>query len=427
MGFSTYRIRVSSLFRRFGAGLAALVLTAGWSRAGLDYGPVSTVDDRGRAVVLLPIGSAAGAVPLVLRFAPAAAEAGWFSGGWSLPLFEARMRQVDERTFVMDDVMGFSIRFLRERRDPSRLRGSGGWRARIEGQRVEADSPEGWRMVFWQGRPEQLVTPDGQEFSYTNQGRSLIARGTRKVVADVDLRNGRVEAVQVGGTSVSFDWAKLPVFSSLGGRSVVSALVEMPEGVRVDGKLQYQIRLEPAGDGEVRFSVEPRGIPSQTYAWDAGTGRMRSVNHDRLTVDPKTGVKVWDGPFGRRVICRLPGEVPYEIDESGTRTSYYTFPQSPGAGGLRKVVAERNGVETVVYTRSIDECGRTLRERDLRSGVDEVRVYAYAGDEVRMERYVNDVLVGREVRTPERSERSLLAEGVTVSRDKDTIKILWKR
>ncbi|HRJ73772.1 MAG TPA: hypothetical protein PLS03_16235, partial [Terrimicrobiaceae bacterium] len=124
---------------------------------------------------------------------------------------------------------------------------------------------------------------------------------------------------------------------------------------------------------------------------------------------------------------RLAGEAPCEVDASGARTTYHAFPQSSGASGLRKVVTEQDGVETVVYARSIDECGRTLRERDLRSGSDEVRIYAYAGDEVRMERYRNGDLIGREIRTPERTERTLLAEGATVCLDRDTIKILWKK
>ncbi len=406
--------------------MLALCLASANSGAGLDYGPVSTRDGQGRAAILLPISVTGEAVPLplVLRYAPAGGEAGLFSGGWSLPLFETRIYQVDERTFQMNDFMGFAIRFLRERGDPAGLRGSGGWRARMDGRRIEAESPAGWKISFVQGRPEKIVSPDGSEFSYTDNGRSLVARDTRNVVADVDFRDGRVAAVRVGDSSVSFDYAKLPVFASLGGKPVVSALVEMPNGVRVDGVLQYQVHLEPDENGAVRLSVEQGGSPPRSYSWDADTKKIRTANLEHVSEDPKTGRTFFDGPFGRRVIVRPPGGAPSEIDASGMQTTYYAFPGSSGVPGLRKVVTDRNGA---VYTRSVDACGRTLRERDLRSGGEELRVYAYDGEEVRVERFHNHVLIEREIRTPKRTERSLLAEGATVTMDADTIEILWKK
>lgn len=316
----------------------------------------------------------------------------YLGSGWVLPLLEAKIVPVDEKTFRLDQPDGRFRIFWRDKDDPSLLSGQGGWKAEIQGDVLRAWAPCGSRMAFRRGRIMQLEVK-GRKLDYVYSGSTVSEireAGTSLLKVLRDSKTSDVTGLAFSsGKTVGFEQGRRPRVQSIGGQNVVVGIdrslgkIILPGGktrafeFAVDGLLQPMVKIDgsrevvwnPATgkiirDGEWAYQIDDKSLPSEKFAAAA----IARTDH---------GGK-------RQFWSETPSVKSFTKLHNGVNVTERTFPSGMLAGKLRSVrydLGDRILEEKYAYDEHGDVARVTMTRSDGNAAVGAVG-YAYEGDSV---------------------------------------------
>ena len=135
------------------------------------------VDRQGNVSLITKIGEFAtkngSTLPIYALFNSKPANASSFAGyEWKMPLLESSFIQLDENRFKFFAPNGWERLFIRNKKDSSTLRSSGGWKGKIRGGNISLWSKRGNKMIFRKGRLVSMTVEEGK-FDFIYQGKLL--------------------------------------------------------------------------------------------------------------------------------------------------------------------------------------------------------------------------------------------------------------
>ena len=287
--------------------------------------------------------------------------------GWTVPLLESRMLQVDESGFKLDQPDGWFRIFGRDKNNPNILNGQGGWKAEIRGDTITAWADCGSKLVFNKGRLVSMQLKDRKfDFLYEGNRVSEIREGNLPVL--------RVEKEAITGEVTGF---RLADNRQIGLQRSQRPRVQVINNQNLVGGMDQSLCRITQADCTVRtfeYAVDDKLNPTmklggRLIVWNPASKKI--IKDGDWTYDIKPGA----GPFDNAAIGRRNAknqsefwhrdgakgeEIVQGIDGVKKVTSWFTSGKL--AGKIRKVEEIRGNVTNVLRQLSYNEEGRLVRE-----------------------------------------------------------------
>jgi len=210
-------------------------------------------------------------IPIRIHFLSNRKSSSPYAGyGWSVPLLESRMVQVNEHSFKMWQPDGRFRDFGRDSGNPNLLNGQGGWKAEIRGDTIKAYADCGWGLSFKNGKIASMSTPDGKKFIYRYEGgkvKSILEEGSGESVIEVqqDPLNPEIVELEMGDEKIVLEQGEKPRIERINGQNLIggmdSSLVKI---------------MKPGGNvREISYDVDMKNIISTFIPQE---GRKLTIN-----------------------------------------------------------------------------------------------------------------------------------------------------
>lgn len=308
---------------------------------------------------------ATGTIPIFFIFGSENQSASPYLGaGWTIPLLEAKIYQIDENTFRMNQPDGWYRLFWRDSKNPSVLNGQGNWKAEIRGSTITAVAECGSKIVFNDGKITSLEAKGSTlTFVYTNGIISKIRdANTDLLQVNLDSRGKSVSGITLPGKArISLSCDNRPEVQLVNEQKVISKVGKSLSKIAIDGKTFRE--FEYGVDANLNPTVT-RG--SQIAIWDPSTKRLmrdgdwtyeyaQQAGHG-LTIKRTNGAESesWldDSQAGKVVIG----------NPDGSTREIFKFTSGLLSGKTRKIVLSDSVGSNVVYSAVYSENGGLLRE-----------------------------------------------------------------
>lgn len=238
-------------------------------------GPIQGVDEQGHALYIQRLGNFSIGeeltLPVWLKFrADDGRHSKFLGAGWSIPLLESQIVQVDEGSFILYQPDGWTRRFYRASPDSNVLLDQGGWKGEINNKTITVWAECGWSFSYQNGYLTTISTPRGKKIKF-NRGERKISAVVPSTGQTIQLsRKDDSTVLEAPGIQATFVLDRRPISGSVqNGTPVVDHLVPSLGRIEVaDGrKTIFEYGVDPSGDVvlEVR---EPFGIKSE-FAWNS--------------------------------------------------------------------------------------------------------------------------------------------------------------
>ncbi|MEM1159267.1 MAG: hypothetical protein AAGH72_13550 [Verrucomicrobiota bacterium] len=313
-------------------------------------------------------------IPIHIHFKSDRKSSSPYAGyGWTVPLLESRMVQVNENEFTMWQPEGRFRTFGRDSKNPNLLNGQGGWKAEIRGDIIHAYADCGWKLSFRNGRILSMGTPDGKSFRYDYQN-GLVSRirgqGGSGTVLEV-IRDGYAEGVtkiKIGDQTIGLKLGEKPRIERINGQNLVGGIDQSLTSIIKNG----------AEDRVISYEVEPSNIvptfqPSvgRKVTTQAGTGFVVSDGDWKYQIQPDEK-HTWNSSAITRTNSKKENEF-WHMDHSkgkkfvksadGTIRTEQWFTSGLGKGYLRNITEGKGNKIREIYYNRIDEKGRIVRAK----------------------------------------------------------------
>ncbi|MDD2707791.1 MAG: hypothetical protein PHV34_07245 [Verrucomicrobiae bacterium] len=189
------------------------------------------------------------------------------AGSWCVPLLEAKMYQVDDNNYKLEQPDGWFRIFQIDKKNPSILHGQGGWKAEKNGPSLFVYATCDTKMVFNQGRIAQFQTKDKKlDYFYMNNRVSEIREGGTPILrVETAPMTGEVTGFLLRNNQrIAIEKIKLPSLTP--GLKEESCLARV---VKADGTSSS---FEYGTDGQKNSTLKLNG--ARLLAWDAKTRRI---------------------------------------------------------------------------------------------------------------------------------------------------------
>ncbi|MBE2205690.1 MAG: hypothetical protein IAE94_15265 [Chthoniobacterales bacterium] len=287
--------------------------------------------------------------------------------GWTVPLLESRMLQVDENGFKLDQPDGWFRMFGRDKNNPNILNGQGGWKAEIRGDTITAWADCGSKLVFNKGRLVSMQLKDRKfDFLYEGNRVSEIREGAMPVLrVEKEAISGEVTGLRLADNrQIGLERSERPRVQVINNQNLVGGMGQsLSKITRADGTVRtidYAVddKLNPTmklGDRLIVWNPASKKIVKDgdwTYDIKAGAGPFDNAAIGRKNAQNQSEFWHRDGVKGEEIV--------QEIDGVKKRVSWFTSGKLAGKLRSRTIFESSNRVDQTSY--SYDEKGRALRE-----------------------------------------------------------------
>lgn len=292
--------------------------------------------------------------------------------GWSVPLLESKIVQVDENRFCVFQPDGFQRMFGRDKKDANILRSSKVWTANIQGDTITAwcrCSSNGSKLVFKKGRLISMDVKEGKfDYVYERDRVAEIREGDRTVlkVEKKPLTDDVIGLTLLNGQKIGLERDKRLLMQVINNRKLNGGMVESLSKVILPDET---IRI-------FDYRVDENFNPMLTHndrqiVWDAAAGKVIRDGEwiYSITTGPRPGenaaiartnaqnqTEFWHKNYAK-------GE---EITEGsdGVRKIVTWFTSGKLRGRKRKEVEIKDGVKKTLCEYSYNEKGFLIRIRN---------------------------------------------------------------
>lgn len=292
--------------------------------------------------------------------------------GWSVPLLESKIVQVDEDRFCMFQPDGYQRMFGRDKKDANILRSSRVWRGKIEGDTITVwcwCKSEGSRLVFRKGRLTSMEVKEGK-FDYVYEGdRVAEIREERQTVLKVDKKTLTDEVSGItllNGQKIGLERGKRPLVQVINNRNSTNVTVEsLSKIILTDGTIQtFKYGLDQKLNPTLKLN-------DREIVWDAATRKIIRDGEWRYGIF--SGSKPWENAAIART--NVQGQTEFwhknyakgeEITEGidGVRKITTWFTSGKLRGKTRKEMEIKDGVKKILNEYSYNEKGFLIRIRN---------------------------------------------------------------
>jgi YD repeat-containing protein len=287
--------------------------------------------------------------------------------GWSVPLLESRMLQVDENGFKLDQPDGWFRMFGRDKDNPNILNGQGGWKAEIRGDTITAWADCGSKLVFNKGRLVAMQLKDrkfdvlyeGNRVSEIREGAMPILQVEKKAIT------GEVTGFRLADNrQIALELSQRPRVQVINNQNLVGGMDQsLSKITKADGtvrSIEYAVddKLNPTmklGDHLIVWNPDSKTIIKDgiwTYDIKPGAGPFDNAAIGRKNSNNQSEFWHRDGAKGEEIV--------QGIDGVKNVTSWFTSGKL--AGKIRKVEEFRGNSSNVLRQLSYNEEGRLVRE-----------------------------------------------------------------
>lgn len=288
--------------------------------------------------------------------------------GWTVPLLEARIVQVDEGTFKLDQPDGWFRLFWRVKNSPNILQGQGGWKAEIRGDTITAWADCGSKLTFSKGWLVSMQLKD-RRFDFVHErGRVAAIREAGRTILRVeeDTITGAVKGFWLNDSRrIWIERTKRPRVQIVNHQKLVSGM---------DLSLS-KITTAPEMISIINYAVDENLNPTlrkgnRLVVWDASSKKIIRDDAWRYEIDKEVS------PFDSAAIKRTKANGQSEfwhndsakgietIQVNATKKVTYRFSSGILAGLVRQMEETRDGTVKSIYKAFYDENGHLIREVD---------------------------------------------------------------
>ncbi|MBE2203558.1 MAG: hypothetical protein IAE94_04405 [Chthoniobacterales bacterium] len=279
--------------------------------------------------------------------------------GWTVPLLESRMLQVDENGFKLDQPDGWFRMFGRDKNNPNILNGQGGWKAEIRGDTITAWADCGSKLIFNKGRLVSMHLKDRKfDFLYEGNRVSEIREGNLPVLrVEKEAITGEVTGFRLADNrQIRLERSQRPRVQVINNQNLVGGMDQsLSKITHADGTvrtIEYAVddKLNPTmklGDRLIVWNPASKTIIKDggwTYDIKSGAGLFDNAAIGRKNAKNQSEFWHRDGAKGEEIF--------QGIDGVKNVTSWFTSGQL--AGRMRQS-AER-------YRQAYDEHGNLMRQ-----------------------------------------------------------------
>ncbi|MDD2709471.1 MAG: hypothetical protein PHV34_15905 [Verrucomicrobiae bacterium] len=308
------------------------------------------------------------------------------AGSWCVPLLEAKMYQVDDNNYKLEQPDGWFRVFQIDKKNPSILHGQGGWKAEKNGPSLFVYATCDTKMVFNQGRIAQFQTKDKKlDYLYMNNRVSEIREGGTPILrVETAPMTGEVTGFLLRNNQrIAIEKIKLPSLTP--GLKEESCLARV---VKADGTSSS---FEYGTDDQKNPTLKLNG--ARLLAWDAKTRQVLKDGSWTYEVQPSKGI-FENAAIGRvndqkqREFWHYQGNLGREetLSLEGVKTVKTWFVSGKMSGLLRKIEQTtikdgKNSKPTVTYQATYNENAQKIREVNEKGEVTTFK-YDQAGNQI---------------------------------------------
>jgi hypothetical protein len=332
-------------------------------------------------------------IPLYINFESDRETASPYLGkGFELSLLESRFVQLSETSFKMYQPDGWCTSFGRGSVDETVLNGSGGWKAEINGDYINAYAKCGWGIRFYKGHINLLTTPKGQKLEYIYSGDAISAINLNgKAVLTVEREStGKVKALLLNGKRMEITLGEKPAVQSVAGQYVVSRIEQSLKAIdpadgpsksfefAVNDKVQPTLRITSKEGIERLLTWDPttkRIIADNDWQYQINGNPDSDADASIMRTNAVKQIEYWfyDGSQGKETTV-----------QNGIKTVKSWFLSGTSAGCIRNIlVSGQTNIPNNLYKAYYDDAGRLSREFRLNESNPEqsiVKTVKYGSD-----------------------------------------------
>lgn len=378
--------------------LTAVVLLAGSLCAGelpsfLQPAPtvIGNADVFGRVLRTFPIGElptgeGQAPLPLLAVFNPGGNVQGDSCLGlnWSLPLIEAAVYEVDEKTIRAQSPGGQGLDLISVPNEPLRfLSKNYEWEGTREDEVFHLKHKDGWTLTYDRGKIKHVGFPGGKGFTIKRHQPNSVSLvwdkdgGEHKLLLDKD---GLLSKIEGPGIDLRCEFERqVPIVTSAFGRAIVSgvgaSLRKVTDAKRGLTLLDYEMMWDEEKKVHVMKGSDSlsgtAGTSKHTFKWDSLSGmitedelalyRIGEVSSALKGISYSVQRSVKGGPAESIVYDATQGVLKYADGQGHTTESMFVL--TPGAtfGKLRKSITMLDGKQVSSMKFDYDLMGKCLR------------------------------------------------------------------
>lgn len=207
--------------------------------------------------------------------------------GWTIPLLEAKIVQVDENVFKIDQPNGWFRIMWRSKGNPNVLEGQGGWKAEIRGDAITAWADCGSKLFFNKGRLVSMQLMERKiDFVYEGSCVTEIREGGSTILrVEKDALSGVVTGFRLAGNQrVGVDRAQRPMVQVIKGQSLIAGMEpSLSKITQTDGGVRT---INYGVDGHINPTLM---VGDRLIAWNAASKNAMRDGEWSYEVTPGNG------------------------------------------------------------------------------------------------------------------------------------------
>jgi hypothetical protein len=308
-------------------------------------------------------------IPLVVNFSPANGYSPYLGDGWTIPLLESKVVQIDERKFLLIQPDGITRQFWRSKPDDLTLKGQGNWAGEISGSVITLWASCGWKLTFREGKLGSIKTPQNKTLTlHYKSGRvSEIQEDGREILrVNDDPGSGEITGITYGKNHIDLKLAPRPIVQVIQGHRVVQKLEKSLHSISPSDGSQITYNFEV--DKDVRPLLKTSDKKDQEFVWDPVNGQI--VTDGQWTYSVIPGDYLFANSHIERTNSQGQSEswfydsykgIRIEKNITGITTTTQWFASGPAKGKLRQISQKSADSVELVTKFSYDDMGRLIR------------------------------------------------------------------
>jgi len=224
-------------------------------------------------------------IPVFYTFTSSPRQGSSLGSGWSLPILDAKIFQMDTDEFKVTFPDGKTTTVKRNKNEPHKLSGCIA-EGTVSDSNIDIKSCE-WRFIYSKGLLSRMVAPDGSVLSITrgSDGSAEIRSAGRLILkATIAKETSRLDSIMINGRSLHFDYTKRAIFGEINGQKVVLSTDLCLSSIFDENKISQTFAYSTELDGTLKpqFIIDGRVLE-----WDLNSNRL--VRDGDSKVDVKVG------------------------------------------------------------------------------------------------------------------------------------------